>query len=245
MTKNMVNAQKWLYKQEKYNTPEKREKVENLDISNQNLEGKLILTGFKNLKKLNCSHNQITSLDLTDSSKSLEELVTNDNQLSRLIFDTSDPTKLKTLNLVNNKFHNNHSFWNFTFLFRNLNYLDLRNSGIKQGLVDDISYIEKVSLDDGEWKRQVSSEKEKRERNLANYLKENPGREEDYYQTQTWLDFNYPKEERSKIKEVIINGYWEWTRLKGNLDLRDFTSLEKLNIQFNWGITGCDITLLK
>jgi len=118
----MVNAQKWLYNHEKYNTPEKREKVENLDISNQNLEGKIILTGFKNLERLNCSHNQLTSLDLTDSSKSLKELIVNDNQLSRLIFDTSDPTNLKTLNLANNKFHNNHSFWNFLSYFVILNH---------------------------------------------------------------------------------------------------------------------------
>jgi len=76
--------------------------------------------------------------------------VANDNQLSRLIFDTSDPTSLKTLNLANNKFHNSHNFWNFTFLFRNLESLDLTNSGIKKELVDYLGYINEVELDEEE-----------------------------------------------------------------------------------------------
>lgn len=235
----MVNAQKWLYNHEKYNTPEKREKVENLDISNQNLEGKIILAGFKNLERLNCSHNQLTSLDLTDSSKSLKELIVNDNQLSRLIFDTSDPTNLKTLNLANNKFHNNHSFWNFTFLFCNLESLDLRNSGVKKELVDYVGYVKDVELDEKEkWGGKTFKLK-----SFGDYLGENYGNSKNiseyekeelrkkYRNAQEWLNFNYPKEQRNKVKEVIINGELainndKSMELEGELDLRDFTSLE-------------------
>jgi hypothetical protein len=28
----------------------------------------------------------------------------------------------------------------------------------------------------------------------------------EYHQAQTWLNFNYPKEERSNFKEIVING---------------------------------------
>ena len=61
----MVNAQKDIDNQFPMN---QRSQVEGLDISDWNLEGVLSLTGFFSLKRLNCSKNKITVLDLTDCS---------------------------------------------------------------------------------------------------------------------------------------------------------------------------------
>nr|CAG8433650.1 12612_t:CDS:10 [Entrophospora candida] len=103
---------------EKQNVGKKREEVTELDINNKELEGKLDLSGFKNLKKLNCSYNKLTSLNIVDSNNSLEELVANDNQLSQLTWNFKTPTNLKSL--------------------------DIRNSGIRLSLMGDISYINKI-----------------------------------------------------------------------------------------------------
>jgi len=87
------------------NFGKRREEIEELDISEQNLTGSLNLTGFSNLKKLDCSQNQLTSLDLSHcpnltelrcernnltsldltSSPNLTWLVCYDNQLTYLI----------------------------------------------------------------------------------------------------------------------------------------------------------------
>src|SRR3954464_11018300 len=56
-----------------------------LDISKRNLAGRLKLRGFINLKRLNCSDNQLTSLNLSDCPNLLE-LKCNNNQLTNLNF---------------------------------------------------------------------------------------------------------------------------------------------------------------
>lgn len=56
------NAQEWLDK----NYPrEIREEIKYLDISQANLEGLLVLEGFSNLEKLDCSDNDLTGLDMS------------------------------------------------------------------------------------------------------------------------------------------------------------------------------------
>jgi len=57
----MVNAQEWLDK----NYPKKERKdFTKLEINDKNLEGDLNLSDFVNLKKLDCSSNQLTDLNL-------------------------------------------------------------------------------------------------------------------------------------------------------------------------------------
>ena len=60
----MVNAQEWLEIQEEYNTKEKRELVKKLYISNRRLEGKLDLLDFVNLEGLDCTCNNLTSINI-------------------------------------------------------------------------------------------------------------------------------------------------------------------------------------
>jgi len=64
---------------------------------------------------------------------------------------------------------------------------------------------------------------------------------------QQWLDANYPKENRSEIKELHINGFdgeyhkYEEEKLSGSLDLSDFVNLEKLDCSGNL-LTNLDLT---
>ena len=65
------------------NKGKKRNQITELNISQKNLTGPLKLVGFSNLRELNCSENQITSLDLSDCKK-LEKLNCQNNQLSQI-----------------------------------------------------------------------------------------------------------------------------------------------------------------
>ena len=67
------------------------------------------------------------------------------------------------------------------------------------------------------------------EYNLASYLRvSNHSLSEElkqkYYQAQNWLEFNYPQEKRSKIKELVITNF----NLEGSLKLENFPNLEEL-----------------
>ena len=74
-----MNAQEWLESQEEYSTKEKRQEIKELDISNQNLEGKLDLSDFANLERLNCSNNLLTDIDLTNLSPEKIKIIDLDN----------------------------------------------------------------------------------------------------------------------------------------------------------------------
>lgn len=73
----MTKSQKWL---DKEYPKEKRRKLIELDISNQNLESHLELEGFNNLKELNCTNNKIASLDISKLNK-LREIHCSTNQI--------------------------------------------------------------------------------------------------------------------------------------------------------------------
>jgi len=62
---------------------EERKETSRIDISSRNLEGELKLEGFTNLKKLDCSNNKLTKIDVSDCSK-LEELIYCGNPLDPL-----------------------------------------------------------------------------------------------------------------------------------------------------------------
>jgi len=98
-------AQKWLdenYPEESTykgvidlkNRGKKREEIKELKIKNKFLKGQLDLKGFVNLKKLDCSDNKITSLNVRDLTK-LEYLNCSGNEISKL--DLSENTEIKTL----------------------------------------------------------------------------------------------------------------------------------------------------
>lgn len=59
----MLKVQQWLESQEKYNTKEKRGKVKELDISGKGLEDDLDLSEFINLENLDCSYNQLSTIN--------------------------------------------------------------------------------------------------------------------------------------------------------------------------------------
>lgn len=90
---------KWL--DENYTFENERKKITVLDISKRELKGRLNLKGFVNLKRLNCSDNQLTSLDLSDCPD-LIELKCNNNQLTNLNFLKSVPN-LEKLEIQDNK----------------------------------------------------------------------------------------------------------------------------------------------
>jgi len=79
----------------------KRRIIYELDIGNQDLEGMLRLKGFTNLKKLNCSNNKLTKLNLSDCPN-LVELNISNNEFSDLEFLKSVP-KLEILSVTNNQ----------------------------------------------------------------------------------------------------------------------------------------------
>ena len=91
----MVNAQEWLnqnYPREgacqeensltgNNNFGKRRAEVTRLKVSYQYLEGSLVLSDFVNLEILNCSYNNLTSLDLSNCNK-LAELTCDNDQYS-------------------------------------------------------------------------------------------------------------------------------------------------------------------
>ncbi|CAG8835943.1 26187_t:CDS:2, partial [Racocetra persica] len=87
--------------QEKYNTKEKRAETKELYIRHQDLEGDLNLSDFVNLEKLDCSHNQITHLEITDCTN-LKKLDCSNNQLTNL--DLTNNKKLEILDIRINNF---------------------------------------------------------------------------------------------------------------------------------------------
>ncbi|CAG8510979.1 1135_t:CDS:1 [Ambispora gerdemannii] len=92
----MVNAQIWL---DQKHPPETREVVTELNISSEELKGSLNLYFFNNLRKLNCSGNVITSLDLNDCTQ-LEELTCSYNKIAKI--DMSNCTQISRLDCSNN-----------------------------------------------------------------------------------------------------------------------------------------------
>jgi len=125
-----------------------------LNISKQELKGKLRLKGFVKLERLNCSRNQLTDLDLSDCPN-LVELRCNDNEFNNLSF-LEPVSRLKWLWAQNNQKFSSESLKFLTSLgkleklnisncpldgslnpLQNLNKLeelDITNTNINEGL---------------------------------------------------------------------------------------------------------------
>lgn len=91
---------------------------------------------------------------------------------------------------------------------------------------DLAGWIRDIKEFDSEWvlnylkvedlRQEFREELEKRDKNKA-------------VNAQEWLDKNYPKKKRKKVKEIKASNQ----RLEGNLDLSDFVNLERLEFFFN------------
>src|SRR6184192_2748686 len=115
----MVKAQEYI---DQNYSEEERKNIEKLGFDNELLEGKLDLNDFVNLESLDCSHNQLTSLNLNKCVK-LKYLNCSDNLITEL--DISQNIELKRLEIDNNNF--SHQNLNFLSHLVNLEWLELQN----------------------------------------------------------------------------------------------------------------------
>jgi len=100
-----------------------------LNVSKQELKGTLRLKGFTNLKRLNCSNNQLTSLDLSDCPN-LIELDCSNNEFTNLNF-LKLIEKLEQLNISNCSAKGSlKSLANL----KNLEVLFITNTNLNEGL---------------------------------------------------------------------------------------------------------------
>lgn len=120
----MVNAQEWLDKEYPL---EKRAGVTDLNVNKKDLEGKLELTEFFKLKKLDCAWNKLTDLNLSNCHQ-LTWLECQGNSLTNTNFlaNLPSPQKLTFLYIGENDFAEQ----DFSFLqpFNNLETLRVWNS---------------------------------------------------------------------------------------------------------------------
>jgi hypothetical protein len=94
----MVNAQEYLDQQ---CSKEIRGKISGLEINDKNLEGHLDLSDFVNLKKLNCSENKLTSINLSNNKK-IEFIDCSDNLLTDIDLSHQNPENLQGIIIQNN-----------------------------------------------------------------------------------------------------------------------------------------------
>ncbi|CAI2180504.1 6341_t:CDS:1 [Funneliformis geosporum] len=93
-----TNAQVWLEK----NCHRDIIRLDRLDISKNKLKGSLRFDGFNKLKELDCSNNDLTSLDVSNC-KNLVSLTANNNRIDKIFLPRNDKG-LEYLNLLNNNF---------------------------------------------------------------------------------------------------------------------------------------------
>ncbi|CAG8758653.1 23979_t:CDS:1 [Racocetra persica] len=132
----MVNAQTWLDQnypansacirvEDKENYGKTRDKIVNLDISQQNLESSLYLNiSFSNLKKLNCSFNSLIKISL-DFLQNLEEIDQSHNQIVGGDLQIPSFFNIKKLNFSYNQISG------FALNIPSLTYLDATSNSLK------------------------------------------------------------------------------------------------------------------
>lgn len=98
----MISAQEYINN----NFPKQgRLNITDLEITKKNLEGHLDLRDFANLKKLDCSENKITSIDLSKNEK-IKWIDCSDNLLNDIDFSYQNPEELEGIIV-----HNNNLSW--------------------------------------------------------------------------------------------------------------------------------------
>ena len=83
--------------QEYLNSLDKKDKIDILNLNSRNLTGEMNLTGFTNLKTLECTNNQITSLDVSNCPNLVHLNLKNNPLLADLhVFSLKKIQKLET-----------------------------------------------------------------------------------------------------------------------------------------------------
>lgn len=184
---------------------DERQKIEELDVSDKNLIGELDLSELPNLKRLDCSHNQLTSLELGTNSNLLY-LDCSHNQLRRGL-DLTNNKRLISLDCSFNKLEKLtiDNCPDLEMFICNDN--ELKNN-LKKDLLDNFSSkLVFVNISDNNlWGNLADFEKFSNLKLL-------------------WIG----SEDESKIKRGIFNNIYN--RFRGSLEsLKDMTKLESLNI---------------
>ncbi|CAB4388412.1 unnamed protein product [Rhizophagus irregularis] len=148
-----TNTQKYLDKQ--YPIKGDRTNLNELKMTNENLEGHLDLSDFINLKKLDCSNNKLTSLDISKNEKlteidcsqnnlisldlsnclNLKSVTANYNRLNELklpVIENSD--KFEYLNLLDNSFSQKLNCFGRLINLKDLHIGNTNEGRIKQGI---------------------------------------------------------------------------------------------------------------
>ncbi|CAI2196508.1 12387_t:CDS:2, partial [Funneliformis geosporum] len=119
------------------NENKKRGEIEELDISGEELEGKLDLEGFNKLKYLICRNNKLTKIDLKDCPK-LVGIDCEKNELNELIFSNNQNEKLnlKEFRGSDNKFSKLKAITDYisseTLTYLNINDNNISNAEISE-----------------------------------------------------------------------------------------------------------------
>ncbi|CAB4414905.1 unnamed protein product [Rhizophagus irregularis] len=147
-----TNTRNYIDKQ--YPIKEDRKKLNELIMTNKNLEGHLDLTDFINLEKLDCSNNKLTSLNISKNVKlteidcsqnklinlnlsnclNIKSVIANSNQLNNLELRLVNNEKLEYLNLLNNSFSQNLNCFSHLFNLKELHIGNTDEDSIKQGI---------------------------------------------------------------------------------------------------------------
>jgi Leucine-rich repeat (LRR) protein len=128
--------------------------IYSLNISYQYIDDLSGIEAFTDLKMLNCSNNQISSLDISQNML-LEEIIASDNFLSSI--NVSQNSKLKKINLSSNEINdidvsNNIILEDLSISLNNLTGLDVStNSSLKylscySNLIEDINLLNNSHL---------------------------------------------------------------------------------------------------
>src|SRR3954447_18769329 len=115
-----MKAQEYITK----NYPKKKN-IEELNISQKNLEGELDLSDFVNLKILDCSSNDLVSLKL-EKNNCLEKIICSENKLTNLSLSDNNPN-LTYLNCSHNSLSSTEIF-DIIKVSQKLIYLNLRDN---------------------------------------------------------------------------------------------------------------------
>ncbi|CAI2181163.1 20291_t:CDS:2, partial [Funneliformis geosporum] len=239
------------------NKGKKREEITKLDFHNieiqqtyhskereitktvkQDLKGLLKLEGFTSLKKLDCSKNQLTNLDLK-SLTNLKHLNCSFNLFTSVNFLKQLPNfkDLEVLNISDNNLSTNDLF--FFTPFTGLKEIRLGNKekveenfyNRFQGnlkVLKDLPKLETLDISNTDITGEINNlpyntthiycSIEKRPQSEVNKIKE-----------QLRANYNYPRPKRSEIKRLNIG-----SKIKGELNLIDFINLEKLSCKDNF-----------
>ena len=213
----MVQAQEWLdkwypqeggcLKEDYYNKGKKRNEIEILDINKQNLQGSLDLSDFSSLKTLDCSNNQLTSLNISNC----QELT---------ILNCADNPNLTNLDLDN---------------CQKLKRLVCNKNQLKEKVLDLNKFPNLIGKDkNGDDKINIAWTTQAQTWLEENYPLEGfcirETNDEYKYDKSKEKGWNNKGKTRQQITNLDIYGQ----NLEGSLDLSDFSSLKELNCSSNY-----------